>query len=159
MSANYNPFSLAGKKILVTGASSGIGQRTAIECSRLGAQVVITARNEERLQETFSKLEGEGHEALIADLTNNAQLEKLISLVREINGVVLCAGKSMTAPFPFCTPEKFEEVFRVNFLESFGQTVLCRFRFFYWGNRALQFGKWCLWSIKSSHPFHDADLC
>ena len=83
MSANYNPFSLAGKKILVTGASSGIGQRTAIECSRLGAQVVITARNEERLQETFSKLEGEGHEALIADLTNNGQLEKLISLVRE----------------------------------------------------------------------------
>ena len=123
MSANYNPFSLAGKKILVTGASSGIGQRTAIECSRLGAQVVITARNEERLQDTFSQLEGEGHEALIADLTNDGQLEKLISLVREINGVVLCAGKSMTAPFPFCTPEKFEEVFRVNF---FSQMELLR---------------------------------
>jgi len=123
MSANYNPFSLVGKRILVTGASSGIGQRTAIECSRLGAQVIITGRNEERLQETFSQLGGEGHEALIADLTKNAQLENLISLVREINGAVFCAGKSMTAPFPFCTEEKFEEVFRVNF---FSQMELLR---------------------------------
>ncbi len=123
MSANYNPFSLVGKRILVTGASSGIGQRTAIECSRLGAQVIITGRNEERLQETFSQLEGEGHEALIADLTKNAQLENLISLVREINGAVFCAGKSMTAPFLFCTEEKFDEVFRVNF---FSQMELLR---------------------------------
>ena len=50
----YNPFSLEGKHILVTGASSGIGQSTAIECSRLGAQLFITGRNEERLLETYS---------------------------------------------------------------------------------------------------------
>ena len=52
----YNPFSLEGKTILVTGASSGIGRVTAIECSRLGATIVITARNEERLKETLSLL-------------------------------------------------------------------------------------------------------
>ena len=57
----YNPFSLEGKHILVTGASSGIGQSTAIECSRLGAQLFITGRNEERLLETYSLLEGRGH--------------------------------------------------------------------------------------------------
>ena len=49
----YNPFSLERKNVLVTGASSGIGQATAIECSKLGAKVVITGRNEERLNETF----------------------------------------------------------------------------------------------------------
>ena len=51
----YNPFSLEGKTILVTGASSGIGRATAIECSRMGAKVIITARNEERLKETLEK--------------------------------------------------------------------------------------------------------
>ena len=65
---NYNPFSLVGKTILVTGASSGIGRAIAIECSRMGASVVITARNEERLSETLSMLESGNHSAIIADL-------------------------------------------------------------------------------------------
>ena len=51
--SNYNPFSLEGKTIFVTGASSGIGQATAIECSKMGAKLVITGRNQERLQLTY----------------------------------------------------------------------------------------------------------
>ena len=70
MGVNYNPFSLEGKTLLITGASSGIGQATAIECSKLGAKVIITARNEERLKETLSKMEGEGHQFFIAEQTN-----------------------------------------------------------------------------------------
>ena len=54
----YNPFSLEGKTVLVTGASSGIGQETAIQCAKMGATVIITGRNVERLQNTFEKLEG-----------------------------------------------------------------------------------------------------
>ena len=57
----YNPYSLEGKTILVTGASSGIGRATAIECAKLGAKVIITGRNEERLQQTYAQLEGTGH--------------------------------------------------------------------------------------------------
>ena len=56
----FNPFSLKGKTILVTGASSGIGRGIAIQCSKLGGNVLITGRNEERLKETFNLLEGEG---------------------------------------------------------------------------------------------------
>ena len=52
----YNPFSLEGKIILVTGASSGIGRATAIECAKMGASLVITGRDEERLKETFQKI-------------------------------------------------------------------------------------------------------
>ena len=55
----YNPFSLENKKILVTGASSGIGKAIAIECSKMGARVIITGRNEERLAETYKELVGE----------------------------------------------------------------------------------------------------
>ena len=64
----YNPFSLEGKTILVTGASSGIGRATAIECSRMGAKVIITARNEERLKETLEQLEGDDHCMILCNL-------------------------------------------------------------------------------------------
>ena len=66
----YNPFSLSGKTILVTGASSGIGRATAIECSKMGAVLVLTGRNQERLQETLALLEGKGHSLFTCDLTN-----------------------------------------------------------------------------------------
>lgn len=114
----YNPFSLEGKTILVTGASSGIGQATAIECSKLGARLIVTARNEERLMTTFSQLEGEGHRSILADLTDDSQRQTLLESVPAIDGLVLCAGKGMTAPFVFCTKEKFEDVFGVNYFAT-----------------------------------------
>ncbi len=111
----YNPFSLEGKSILVTGASSGIGRATAIECSRLGARVFITARNQERLNETFSRLVGEGHQQFFTELTDENQVKNLVELIPAIDGLVLCAGKGMTVPFSFCTRGKFDELFGVNF--------------------------------------------
>ena len=115
MGVSYNPFSLDGKTILVTGASSGIGQETAIQCSKMGAKVVITARNEERLKETFDSLEGDEHILFLAELTDQSQVESLVSQLPTLHGVVLCAGKGMTLPFPFCTREKYDDIFNVNF--------------------------------------------
>lgn len=115
MDTNYNPYSLQGKIVLVTGASSGIGQETAIQCSRLGAKVIITARNKERLEETLSQMEGEGHTMVIAELTQQEELENLVGSIDTLNGLVLCAGKGMTSPFPFSTRDKYDEIFNVNF--------------------------------------------
>ena len=70
MAGHFNPFSLEGKIVLITGASSGIGRGIAVTCSKMGATILISGRNEERLKETFSQLEGEGHQVLIADLTS-----------------------------------------------------------------------------------------
>lgn len=111
----YNPYSLEGKTILVTGASSGIGLASAVECSKMGAKVVITARNEERLKETLSQLEGEGHHMILAELTNQEEVERLVGEIPVLQGLVLCAGKGMTSPFPFSTREKYDEIFDVNF--------------------------------------------
>ena len=111
----YNPFSLEGKTVLVTGASSGIGQSTAVECSKLGARLVISARSEKRLNETFHDLVGEGHSQVLADLTEASKLQTLIDSIPLIDGLVLCAGKGMTAPFAFCTREKYDEIFGVNY--------------------------------------------
>ncbi len=111
----YNPFSLDGKNILITGASSGIGQETAIQCSKMGANVIITARNEERLKETMSQMEGEGHKMILAELTNQDNVNSLIGEVETLSGVVLCAGKGMTSPFQFSTRDKYDEIFDINF--------------------------------------------
>ena len=113
--SNYNPFSLEGKTILVTGASSGIGRATAIECSRLGAKVVATGRNAERLQETMQSLEGEGHSQIIAELTSADDVARLVKECPALNGLVLCAGLGNMAPLQFCTREKMNSVFDINF--------------------------------------------
>ena len=73
-----NPFSLSGKTILVTGASSGIGRGIAIACAGMGAQLILTGRNITRLQETLSALEGEGHSYIAADLTNAQERTALV---------------------------------------------------------------------------------
>ena len=112
---NYNPFSLEGKTILVTGASSGIGQATAIECSKLGAKLVITGRDAERLQQTFDQLDGNGHKQVIAELTSGDDVNRLVSESPELNGLVLCAGKGILLPLQFCDEEKFIDVFKTNF--------------------------------------------
>ena len=114
---DYNPFSLVGKTILVTGASSGIGQETAIVCSKYGARVIVTARNQERLQETFDRLKtiDEGHMQLLADMTSHEDLEQLIASLPSLDGAVLCAGNSTTLPLQFGSRQKFDEMFDVNF--------------------------------------------
>ena len=73
----YNPFSLEGKTILVTGASSGIGRGIAVECSKMGATMVINGRNQKRLNETLSMLEGEGHMIIQADLSKQEDIDNI----------------------------------------------------------------------------------
>ena len=112
---SYNPFALEGKTILITGASSGIGRETAIQCSKLGGNVIITARNEDRLSETLSLMSGNAHNMIIADLTIQEDVENIIENVGFLDGLVLCAGRPKTLPFQFCTRGDFEEIFNINF--------------------------------------------
>ena len=88
----YNPFSLEGKVILVTGASSGIGRAVAIECSKSGAIVYLTARNNERLQETLSQMFGGNHKIIAADLTKQEDVAHLAESVEKLDGIVLNSG-------------------------------------------------------------------
>ncbi|MDR2407061.1 MAG: SDR family oxidoreductase [Bacteroidales bacterium] len=87
-----NPFSLENKTVLVTGASSGIGKAIAIMCSQMGANLVITGRNEERLKNTFEELEGVNHTYLIADLTKEDNVEQLVKNLSKLDGFVNSAG-------------------------------------------------------------------
>lgn len=110
----YNPYSLDGKTILVTGASSGIGRASAIECAKLGARVIITARNEERLSQTLSQLEGNGHQMYLCDLNNNEDIDNLISQLPEIQGFVSNAGFTKLLPVQFINIDDINNIFQVN---------------------------------------------
>ena len=114
MGITYNPFSLEGKTILVTGASSGIGRSTAIECSKAGAKVVLTARNEARLKETLSMLIGEGHSYIVADLSNEEQMDRLVAEMPIVDGLVNNAGFNVMQLVPFIKDEDLIKVMRVN---------------------------------------------
>ena len=107
---NPNPFSLTGKTILITGASS------AIQCSTMGANVIITARDEQRLNQTFCFLDSSKQNiSIIADLTNKEDIDRLISELPIIDGVMLCAGKSKRLPIQFITRESLDDLFNINF--------------------------------------------
>ena len=112
-----NPFSLEGKTILITGASSGIGAQCAIDCSKMGAKVVLVARNEQRLSKTLSSMEGDGHLSVSIDLTNFAELKdsvkSIVGQVGPINGLVNCAGISTTMPLKLMNSEKMDEFFQL----------------------------------------------
>ena len=115
MDTCFNPFSLAGKTILVTGASSGIGRATALLCSQMGARVIITGRNEARLQETLDSLSGEGNMLIAADLTNEGSRTRLVEDTPPLDGVFHCAGIGHRKPCKSINAEDIAIVMNANF--------------------------------------------
>lgn len=109
-----NPFSLQGKTLLVTGASSGIGKAIAIACSQMGAKLVINGRNEERLNGTLSQLEGEGHISIVADVAGQEGLDILVEHCPKINGCALCAGIIDWKPVKFIERAALENIININ---------------------------------------------
>lgn len=112
---DFNPFSLEGKTILVTGASSGIGRGIAVTSSKMGAIVVINGRNKAKLEETLSMMEGEGHIIAAGDLTVQETLEQLVNQLPKLDGLVQCAGMGQRIPCKDLRSDDVNQVMNVNF--------------------------------------------
>lgn len=91
-----NLVDLSGKHLFVTGASSGIGRAVSILCSNLGANIIVTGRNVERLKETLSSLSGQEHKAIACDLTDCESVKNAVGQLPKLDGVVFCAGVQET---------------------------------------------------------------
>ena len=123
-----NPMDLTGKRILVTGATGGIGGQTAVVLSKLGAKVVISGRNGEKLQQVYEQLEGEGHAKYVLDLNDTDSIESSIKrIVNEqgiFSGFCHAAGIAPMRPLKMTKTENMINVMNAN-LFSFVEIVRC----------------------------------
>ena len=109
-----NPFALYGKHIFITGAGSGIGRATALQCAGLGATVHITDLNEAALTETLGMLEGDGHQMWVANLTNDNELQELVAQLPKLGGFVSNAGIIKTILTQFVERADLESILSIN---------------------------------------------
>ena len=119
----HNPFSLKNKTILITGASSGIGRQCAIDCSKIGAHVVAVGRDLNRLQETLSMMEGEGHTIYSYDLSQvegiKDFIENIVAKNGKLGGIICAAGIEKSAPMKLLKSSDYEEIMKINTFSAF----------------------------------------
>lgn len=113
-----NIFSLEGKTILVTGASSGIGRGIALQCAKMGARVILNGRNKERLEETLGMMAGSNHSIVVADLSKQEEIERLVNDLPEIQGWVNSAGIPIVSPVKRMKRDDVFNIFNVNIISS-----------------------------------------
>ena len=112
---DFNPFTLEGKTILVTGASSGIGRGIAIACSKMGASVIVNGRNEERLNETLLQMSGENNQKAVADLSDITKISSMVAGLPKLDGIVHCAGIGQRVLCKQLQEKDIDEVTTANF--------------------------------------------
>jgi NAD(P)-dependent dehydrogenase (short-subunit alcohol dehydrogenase family) len=108
---------LKGRKILVTGASSGIGREACITIVREGGTIIAVARRENLLKELIAELNEtlhSGHVYKVCDITNDEQLNDLVSSIENLDGVVHSAGMVFPLPIKFIRKKHMEKVWSLN---------------------------------------------
>lgn len=141
----YNPFSLNGKTILVTGGSSGIGRATAIECGKLGANVVVTGRNPERLKGVFDELDtsaAQRHQMVVADLATTDGIDCLTAALPNLDGLSSNAGTIVgNKPIRFLNEMDIQSIMQTN---TFAHVLLAKLLF---KKKLLNKGASCVFTV------------
>ncbi len=117
----YNPFSISGKTIFITGATGGIGKATAIECAKMGATLYLSGRNSEKLQSVWNDIKGytnRKEQLLSCDLSDFEQVKELAAKLPILDGVVFNAGISKLKPVKYIKEDDFKKILDINLISS-----------------------------------------
>lgn len=157
MDKQFNPFSLEGKVIVISGAASGIGRQCAINCSKMAAKLILLDLNAEGLEQTMAMVERpEDHFSTAVNLTDYERvpdvIKEAVAKVGRITGLLNCAGISTTLPLNVAKPDVLDKFFHVNVYTAYflAQTV-CKVGNFskeggsivFFSSAAGQFGETC----------------
>lgn len=157
MDTQFNPFSLEGKVVVISGAASGIARQCAISCSKMGAKLILLDLNAEGLKQTMTMVERpEDHFSVAVNLTDYERVPEVIkdavAKVGRITGLLNCAGISTTLPLNVAKPDVLDKFFHVNVYTAYflAQTV-CKVGNFskeggsivFFSSAAGQFGETC----------------
>ena len=154
---SFNPFSLENKTILITGASSGIGQGIAVACSKMGASVILNGRNCQKLEATFSQLEKGNHQLAIADLTDKDAVSDMLDNLPNLDGVVHCAGIGQRVLCKMATEHDVDEVMDSNFKAPvLLQTELLKYKKINKGASIVFIASIATWSPSIGNAFYSA---
>lgn len=155
--AGFNPFSLEGKTILVTGASSGIGRGIAVTCSKMGATIILNGRNQLKLDETLSLLEKDDHKVIAADLTNSDSVARMIEELPALDGVVHCAGIGQRVLCKLASEKDVSAVMDANFKSPvILQTELLKNKKINKGASIVFLASMAIWSPSVGNAFYSA---
>lgn len=153
----YNPFTLEGKTILVTGASSGIGRGIALACSKMGAIVIISGRNQQKLDATLALLEKGEHRIISADITDSESVGRMMKLLPVLDGVVHCAGIGQRVLCKMATEKDVDTVMDANFKgPALLQTALLKSKKIAKGASIVFIASMSSWSPSIGNAFYGA---
>ena len=153
----FNPFSLKGKTILVTGASSGIGRGIAVTCSKMGATVILNGRNQMKLGVTLAFLEKGDHKMVVADLTNRESIHRMMAELPQLDGVVHCAGIGQRVLCKLATDKDINSIIDTNFKAPvILQTELLKSKKVKKGASIVFIASMAIWSPSIGNAFYSA---
>ncbi len=118
-------FTLQDRVVLITGSTQGIGRSLADACARAGANVVINARTEDKVQAAVAELVAGGHAATgrVADVTDPGQVEAMVDGIETdvgpIAGLINNAGIQRRAPFLEFDLEDYRDIMELNLISPF----------------------------------------
>jgi len=118
---------LKGKNIVITGSGRGIGRAVALACAQEGANIGLTSRTLEQLNNVKKEIEdlGKGVKVIVrnADITSYSEVEEIFKEFHDglglLNGIVANAGRSWRASAHEAPPDKFKEVINANIIGVF----------------------------------------
>lgn len=122
----WNPFDFSGKKIVIAGATSGMGKAAAVKLSRQGAEVCLIGRNQDKLNEVKKELSSDGGRCYVKDFSEPGGFQEIfddfIADGKKIDGLVYCAGMAKILPISLLSKKNMDESMTVN-LYSFAEMV------------------------------------